>query len=154
MAKIYVDSYFVNLTNILHGDMHHYASIKHYAYNEILYQKGEAPSHLYIFLSGQLKIYREKQQILDCIDGEFIGAHANFANIRYPETIKFSSPGVIFAIQFDYFQEKIMQYPLLFKGIIEGLIKKQKIVTNILDKQFSPYLNKPYLLEKAYSEAM
>ncbi len=128
MLKHYLDSYCINLENILCENLAQYSSIRHYTYNETLYQKGDAPHNLYIFLSGQLKVYKDTQHVIDCIGGELIGAYANFANIRYFETIKFFSPGDILIIPFDYFKEKIIQYPILYKEVINVLSQKQKII--------------------------
>jgi len=136
--------YFLNLKSVFCDNMNQYAFIKHYTTNEVLYQQGDVPFNLYIFISGQLKILNKTQQMMHCSVGEFIGAHANFANICYPETVKFLSAGQILVIQFDYFKERIVHYPILFGKIIEGLLQKQKIITNISDQQFSHVLINSY----------
>lgn len=132
-SKEHLRPCFLNLKSVVCDSIYHHASIKHYAHNEILYQQGDVPLNLYIFLSGALSMSKKTQQIMHCSVGELIGAHANFANIRYPETVKFLSAGDVIAIKFDYFHEKIMQDQILFRKMIEALLKKQKIVTNLWD---------------------
>ncbi|MDD2385062.1 MAG: cyclic nucleotide-binding domain-containing protein [Sulfurospirillaceae bacterium] len=142
MSKSHYEPYFLNLKNLFCDTIHHCSYIKQYSYNETLYHQGDAPRNLYILLSGRLEVFKETTQIMDCIAGECIGAQANFANICYPETVKFFSPGEALVIRFDLFKEKIIQYPTLLKEIIESLTQKQKIVTNALDKKILSYLEK------------
>ncbi|MDD3343099.1 MAG: cyclic nucleotide-binding domain-containing protein [Sulfurospirillaceae bacterium] len=137
MTKTNVSPYFLNLTHLFCDNIHQCSYIKHYSYNEVLYTQGDVPCNLYIFLSGRLRIFRETQQNMDCVAGEFIGAQANFADICYPETVKFFSPGEALIIRFDLFKEKIARYPSLLKEVIECLTRKQKIVINVLDKNLA-----------------
>lgn len=132
--------YFLNLNNVLCDNIYQYAYVKHYGSNEMLYQQGDVPLNLYILLSGQLKKFAKTPQMMDCIVGEFIGAHANFANICYPETIKIFSPSEILVIRFDYLQEKIEQHQNILKEVVQSLIKKRRIVTNISDQQYLQHL--------------
>ncbi len=134
--------YFLNLTTLFYDNIHQYAYVKRYAYDETLYKQGDAPRHLYILISGSLKVCNETQRSLNCIEGELIGAQANFATICYLETVKFSSPGEALVIRFDSFHEKILQHPTIFKEVMESLTQKQKIVTNILDKNVLHCLQK------------
>ena len=126
--------YFLKLTSLFYENIHQSAYIKRYAYNETLYKQGDAPRNLYIYISGSLKVCDETQRNINCSVGECIGAQANFANICYLETIKFSSPGEVLVIRFDSFKQKLLQHPTVFKEVIESLTRKQKVVTNILDK--------------------
>jgi len=125
--------YFLNLNNIFCDNVHHYAYMKCYSSDEILYQQGDVPLNLYILLSGKLKKIGKTSQMMDCSVGEFIGAHANFANICYPETIKIFSPSKIFIIQFNYLQERLEQHQNVLEEVVVNLIKKRSIITNIID---------------------
>lgn len=153
-AKEYLSPCFLNLNSIFCDNMNPYVSIQHYSYNEILYHQGDMPVNLYIFLSGQLSMSKKTQHIMNCSVGEWIGAHANFANICYPETVKFLSAGNVLVIKFDYFQEKLRQNPILFRRIIEGLLNKQKIITNIVEKQFSHSLKNSSSMKGNYSSRL
>lgn len=132
--------YFLNLNNVFCDNVYQYAYIKRYGSNEILYQQGDVPLNLYILLSGQLKKFGKSPQMMDCTVGEFIGAHANFANICYPETIKIFSPSEILVIRFDYLQEKIEQHQNILKEVVQSLIKKRRIVANISDQRYLQHL--------------
>lgn len=132
--------YFLNLNNVFCDNVYQYAYIKRYGSNEILYQQGDKPLNLYILLSGQLKKFGKSPQMMDCTVGEFIGAHANFANICYPETIKIFSPSEILVIRFDYLQKKIEQHQNILKEVVQSLIKKRRIVANISDQRYLQHL--------------
>ncbi|AOO64161.1 cyclic nucleotide-binding domain-containing protein [Sulfurospirillum halorespirans] len=125
--------YLLNLNNVFCDNVYQYAYIKRYNCNETLYQQGEEPLNLYIFLSGQLKKFGKTNKIMDYTVGECIGAHANFANICYFETVKIFSPSEIFVIQFNYLQERLEQHPNILEEVVEALVKKRSIITNIID---------------------
>lgn len=128
--------YFLNLNNVFCDNIYQYAYIKRYGSNEILYKQGDEPLNLYILLFGQLKKFDKTPHIMDCTVGEFIGAHANFANICYPKTIKIFSPSEILVIWFDYLQDKIERHQHILKEVVQSLIKKRRIVSNILNQQY------------------
>lgn len=132
--------YFLNLNNVFCDNIYQYAYIKRYGSNEILYKQGDEPLNLYILLSGQLKKFGKTPQMMDSTVGEFIGAHANFANICYPETIKIFSSSEILVIRFDYLQEKIEQHQNILKEVVQSLIKKRRIVANISDQRYLQHL--------------
>ena len=108
--------------------------MKRYNCNETIYKQGEVPYNLYILLSGQLKQIGQKHtQIMDCSVGEFIGAHANFANICYFETMQAFTPSEILVINFDYMQKKLEQHQNILDEISENLVKKRNIIINIIE---------------------
>lgn len=133
LQNIDLHPYYLKLNDIFCDNIHQYAYIKRYNCNETLYQQGEEPLNLYIFLSGQLKKLAKTNKIMDYAVGECIGAHANFANICYFETVKIFSPSEIFVIQFNYLQERLEQHQNILTEIVENLVKKRSIITNIMD---------------------
>ena len=131
----------LKLDQSLLNNLYRHASIKNYACNEVLYQKGDTPHNLYIFLSGQMKISRTKEEIMHCFTGELVGIDTNFTEICYPESIQFLSPGQMFVIPFNSFKAILMQQPKLLDKIVDGLLKKKKIIIPCFIERLNSYKN-------------
>lgn len=128
--------YFLNLKSKHIDDMKKISYIKQCSYGEKLFEEGDKPINLYVLISGTIKTYKANSKsdyffLREFQAGELIGVIANFADICYPETAKFTSKGEILVINFNIFKEKLLQDSEVLEKITTCLLKKKKIAINI-----------------------
>lgn len=121
-------------------EMQDYSFRKKYQKGDILFYEGDSATHLYMLLSGSIKIFKTKTSGINVIlhtlhAGEMVGEFANFGNFPYPGTAQFQDESDVLVIHFEHFQKHILTYPEIGYATIKCLIKKQKALMDIIHNE-------------------
>ncbi len=121
-------------------EMQDYSFRKKYQKGDILFYEGDSATHLYMLLSGSIKIFKTKTSGINVIlhtlhAGEMVGEFANFGNFPYPGTAQFQDESDVLVIHFEHFQKHILTHPEIGYATIKCLIKKQKALMDIIHNE-------------------
>lgn len=120
--------------------MQDYSFRKKYQKGDILFYEGDSATHLYMLLSGSIKIFKTKTSGINVMlhtlhAGEMVGEFANFGNFPYPGTAQFQDESDVLVIHFEHFQKHILTHPEIGYATIKCLIKKQKALMDIIHNE-------------------
>lgn len=121
-------------------EMQAYSFRKKYQNGDILFYEGDSATHLYMLLSGSIKIFKTKTSGINVVlhtlhAGEMVGEFANFGNFPYPGTAQFQDESDVLVIHFEHFQKHILTHPEIGYATIKCLIKKQKALMDIIHNE-------------------
>ena len=120
-----------------------YSLVKKFESGDILFYEGDMPTHLYLLLSGSIKVYKTRPSGVNVIlhtlfSGEMVGEFANFGNLPYPGTAQFQENSDVLMINFERFKtELMMAHSDIGYAIITCLIKKQKALMEIIHNELA-----------------
>lgn len=120
-----------------------YSSAKKFESGDILFYEGDISTHLYLLLSGSVKVYKTRPSGVNVVlhtlyAGEMVGEFANFGNFPYPGTAEFQETSEILVIDFEHFKTNhLMIHPEIGAAIIRCLIKKQKALMEIIHNELA-----------------
>ena len=121
-------------------EMQDYSFRKKYQKGDILFYEGDSATHLYMLLSGSIKIFKTKTSGINVVlhtlhAGEMVGEFANFGNLPYPGTAQFQDDSDVLVIHFEHFKKHILTHPEIGYATIKCLIKKQKTLMDIIHNE-------------------
>ena len=134
-------SCFFKISPLYFKEFETFSLTKKYQNGDILFYEGDMPTHLYLLLSGSIRVYKTRASGTNVIlhtlyAGEMIGEFANFSNLPYPGTAQFQENSEILIIDFECFKTNfLLVYPEIGHAIIKCLIKKQKALMEIIHNE-------------------
>ena len=105
---------------------------------EILFNAGDNPDTLYVLISGNAHAFSRNHYGIVSYKhayaiGQLIGAHASFANICHPFSVKCTTASEVLVIKFELLEQFILQDETIKQYIIQSLIQHQVIIMNYPD---------------------
>lgn len=121
-------------------DLWQICTLKNYSKDEIVFYETENSKHLHILIKGKLQIYKTNAKAQEIILHEFspinfVAELANFEDIPYPATAKFTSNGQILKINYASFKKDFLSNPQISFSIIKSLSQKLKIISSVLHQE-------------------
>lgn len=102
---------------------------------EILFNAGDKPDTLYILISGNAHAFSKNLYGIVSYNhhyeiGQLIGAHASFATICHPFSVKCTTASEVMVIKFELLEQFLLENTILKQYIIQSLIQHQVIIMN------------------------
>ena len=116
------------------------SSIKTYDKGDILFYEGDFSTYLYALIEGSLKTFKTTNKggqlfLHHIYAGSLIAEAANFENIPYPATAEFLEHSVVLKIDYNALKNDFFGNTDILFEIIKGLTAKQKILTQVIQKE-------------------
>lgn len=112
-----------------------------YKTDEVLFFEGEEPKFLHLLTKGDAKLYKtspsgNERFIHSARAVGLLGELANFENIPFPASAKFTTDGEAIKIDFSVFREVCLASPRGAEAIIRSLLEKLKILDSLIGREF------------------
>jgi len=113
-------------------------SVNRYEKGNILFYEGDTPTHFYILISGEVKLYKINEKAGEIVLHHFcaptmIAEMAVIEQINFPATAEFLSDGAIATIEKDEFYALLETEPKLSIAIIKSLNRKIKTLEQTIN---------------------